>query len=202
MKFLSTRIVVICIVYLTLMYTSVYAFTATTTVRDFNVQTYYTAPMEVNVTNIPGDGNVSGSEILSGMFGGGLIGFIIGLAAIIGIGLATAGIGVIPAVGVVVASTTIGGATGGLLVGWDEAGIIDIPLADALVAVDQFIGHVIGMFGYMISFTLVNPNAFTDNMGMPTSMLFIVYFMIMPIWVYFGIAIVDLAHKSIKAVRG
>jgi hypothetical protein len=193
---------VICVIYLTLVYTALAAFGASS-ISDFEVASYVVKPQIVPVNSTQNDGIVQDEELAAGVIGGGVVGFVVGAVVVVLAAIVTApagGIGGVAALGLMTGSISIGALGGGLITGLEGDDPDSIGVGDALQAVTTFIGAFIGMYAFLLAFLFISPDIFGGYL--PEYMYWLLYIMILPIWAYFAICITELALKAVSAVRG
>lgn len=207
--FVNAKMIVICIVYLTLLYTTMGVFVAGET-GDYSdieenglVQAHYAKPTIVNVNgSVIGDKVTTDEELQTGAIVGGVGGLILAGILILA-SIPSGGLTLVPAVGILTAGGTIGAIGGATVVGIADQTGGDAPivkLAQAMQTIRQFIGAFIGMWIFLLTFLALDFEYFTGIL--PEYLYWLVYIMIVPIWFYFAVALSELAYRAVSAIRG
>lgn len=211
-SFISPRIIVLCVIYLTIIYSVLGAFGHYNSADGGLIHTYATKPLafETNFSQY-GDGKVTQEEANKGGITWAIVGTVLG--SIVGIALVLTGVGAPAGAGILGATwstyavglASVGiGATGGFIFGkattyanGDKAGSISAPMI--LDAVMNFLGHVFGMMIFLWSFMTISGEMFGSIL--PEYMFWLIYIMVLPIWIYFAVATVELSIRAIQAIR-
>lgn len=193
---IDVRVITVVVVYLTLIYTTVYCFSAVGTDAEFGVITPDVVPDKVykvssNEQNASDDAN-------SGWFVG-IVGFILGVLTVLSVPV-TFGM-TLPLAVAVVGSFTLGGALIG--VGVSKLGRaldVEIPFSGFLEGVKGFLGAILDLFVFIGGFLTFGLIADT-GLVVPDSFAWLLFFMVFPVWLYFLVISAGFAVEAWKAVK-
>lgn len=194
---LSTKFFVFTIVYLMLIYTTVYAMQPERSKDDFAIGVPDVAMVDVNVTGEDYNASVDqGAAIV-----GGVVGFLVGA-----IGVALIATGVLAPVGLFIVAGGLAGALIGAEVGYqisyfNRDTMIEIGFGDIAVALKGLLGGIISVVGFILSIMTFGVSEAIMSGGLPESFFWIAWLMTVPIWLYYIVVLTGFVIEGAKAVK-